>query len=326
MNIRFRAVRAALAATCLLLLPATAPAQQRDTLTLATPPRALNFLVFGDWGRNGEYNQREVAHQMGVAAKRLDAQFVLALGDNFYPSGVQSTADPQWRTSFEDIYTAHSLNIDWYVVLGNHDYRGNPQAQIDYSAISRRWRLPSRYYSVTKRVADGVTAEFFIIDTSPFIREYRAEPDKYAVAQTDTAAQRRWLDGALAASKAQWKFIVGHHNVYSGGKRPVMEDMVQLIVPRLEKYGVTAYLAGHEHQLEHIVPGGSKAHYFISGAGSETRDTKGMDGTRFVASRSGFLAMSLTTDTLLVQAIDDTGTVLYRTSIDRPKSEVKTSR
>ena len=292
-------------------------AQQRDTMKLIVPQKALNFIAMGDWGRNGEFPQREVAQQMAVTAKTIDAQFILALGDNFYPNGVQSTADPQWRTSFEDIYTEHSLNVDWYVVLGNHDYHGSPQAELDYAKISRRWRLPSRYYSIKREVSAGVEAEFFFLDTSPFIKEYRKEPDKYAVARTDTIAQRRWLDSSLAKSKAKWKFVVGHHNIYSGGKRPVLEDMEKFLVPRLRKYAVTAYICGHEHQLEHILPGDKLPHYFISGAGSETRDAVGMDGTKFVSSRSGFMAMSLTTDTLYVQAVDYTGKMLYRTAITK---------
>ena len=294
-------------------VPGTRTSQ--DTMALRVPAQSLTFLAMGDWGRNGELNQRSVAEQMAAAARTLDAQFVLALGDNFYPSGVQSTSDPQWRASFEDVYTAHALNVDWYVALGNHDYRGNPQAEVDYSRISRRWRMPARYYSVRQKIPGGAVAEFFIIDTSPFIREYRAEPDKYAVARTDTAAQSRWLDSTLARSTARWKFVVGHHNVYSGGKRPVLEDIERFLVPRLKRYRVTAYICGHEHQLEHIVLGGTGPHYFISGAGSETRPAQGMDGTRFVSSSSGFFAMSLTPDTLFVQAVDLTGKMLYRTAI-----------
>jgi hypothetical protein len=168
-------------------------------MTLRVPNDAQSFIALDDWGRNGEYNQHSVAGQMAVAARALDVQFILALGDNFYPSGVRSTADPQWRASFEDVYSAHALNVDWYVVLGNHDYKGNPQAEVDYSRVSRRWRMPARYDSVRQTIRGG--------------------------------------------------------------------------------------------------------------------GPKGMDGTRFVASRSGFLAMSLMPDSLLVQAVDYTGRLWYRTSI-----------
>jgi predicted MPP superfamily phosphohydrolase len=107
---------------------------------------SLNFLVLGDWGRNGEYFQKDVALQMSKAAATIDSQFVITVGDNFYPTGVQSTQDPQWKASFEDVYSSYHLQAPWYVVLGNHDYYGNIQAQIDYSKISRRWNLPSNYY------------------------------------------------------------------------------------------------------------------------------------------------------------------------------------
>ena len=36
---------------------------------ITVPEKALNFIAMGDWGRNGEYNQKEVALQMGITAK-----------------------------------------------------------------------------------------------------------------------------------------------------------------------------------------------------------------------------------------------------------------
>jgi tartrate-resistant acid phosphatase type 5 len=305
-------------ATLALLLSAGAlAAQQRDTMKLIAPPGALSFIAMGDWGRHGELNQRDVAVQMGKVARQLDVAFILALGDNFYPNGVQSVSDPQWRTSFEDVYTAHALHVDWYVALGNHDYNGNPQAQLDYSTISRRWRLPARYYTVRKRIAEGVVAEFFVLDTSPFIKEYRTDVAMYAVANTDTAAQRKWLDSALAASTAEWKVVVGHHTVYSGGRRPVLAEMEKVLVARLAKYGVAAYISGHEHRLAHIVPASSATHYLISGAGSETVPDDDATSAHFVSSRPGFFAMSLTRDSLIVQAVDYEGQMLYRAAITK---------
>src|SRR5580693_139176 len=72
----------------------------------ASAVTALDFLVVGDWGRNGTNHQRDVAAQMGEAGARLGSRTVFSVGDNFYEDGVQSVTDPQWRTSFEDIYTA----------------------------------------------------------------------------------------------------------------------------------------------------------------------------------------------------------------------------
>ena len=60
-------------------------------------------------------------------------------------SGVQSVEDPLLMTNYELIYSHPELMIDWLPILGNHEYRGNTQAIIDYSNISRRWNMPGRY-------------------------------------------------------------------------------------------------------------------------------------------------------------------------------------
>jgi len=318
MNDAHRPFRLLFAAAALAVAGA-APgcAQPPKAARLEVPAGALSFLAVGDWGRQGSLEQRRVARQMGIAAAALNAQFVLSLGDNFYPDGVTSVKDRQFFSSWENVYRDKSLLVDWYAALGNHDYHSNPQAEVEFSAVNRRWKMPARYYTVTKTVAPDVTAEFIIIDTSPFILEYHDRPWQYSVATADTVAQRRWLDSTLAASTAQWKFIVGHHHVYTGGERETQPELEAFLVPRMQKYGVTAYLCGHEHHLEHIVPGGSATHYFISGAGAETREVGGREGTRFKSNSTGFLAMSLTADSMVVQAVDRLGKVLYRTTIRR---------
>ena len=57
-------------------------------------------MVFGDWGRNGEDNQKEVALEMGMVAKKFKPEFIISTGDNFYPNGVQSTRDHNWIASY----------------------------------------------------------------------------------------------------------------------------------------------------------------------------------------------------------------------------------
>ena len=312
----------------LALAPAWTGAQRplgvQPPRPLDRPADALSFLVVGDWGRQGEALQRAVAAAMARAAQALDIEGVISTGDNIYPNGVASTRDPLWRTSFEAVYAAHALQVEWWVVLGNHDYRGNPQAQVDYSGISRRWRLPSRYYTKVFAVDDTTQLQVWFLDTSPFIASYRAEPDKYGdVAAQDTAAQRRWLDSTLAASRAPWKLVVGHHHIYSGGKRGTNADLEGFLVPRLRRWGVAAYVNGHEHVLQHIVrPDAPTPHYFISGAGSEVRAPGSAAGTRYAEGRSGFLALSFTAGTLQAQFVDFTGQVRYRTTVPRPTAPI----
>ena len=98
--------------------------------------------------------------------------------------------------------------IDWYPILGNHEYRGNTQAVIDYSGISRRWVMPDRYYTVTIEPEDEEEAEYFsnakvfFIDTTPLIDQYYEEGDKYPdVFAQDSTKQLRWLEEELANMK-----------------------------------------------------------------------------------------------------------------------------
>ncbi len=293
------------------------PADAKKTEGDEAPSKgALSFLVVGDWGRYGSPPQRSVAARMGEVATATNAKFILSTGDNFYPNGVASVDDPQWQTSYEQVYTDFSLHNDWYVVLGNHDYHGNPQAEIDYSKHSERWHMPARYYTITKPVGTHDSAEFFFIDTSPFIDDYKSEPDHYALAGQSSEAEVSWLSDELAKSHARWKFVVGHHHIYSGGKRPTQVELERSLVPLMTKYGVQAYICGHEHDLQVIRRPNGKITYLVSGTGSEHRPTGKTEGTLFSASEYGFMSLTLTPEKLHVNVINDAGNTLFGVDID----------
>jgi acid phosphatase len=280
---------------------------------------ALDFLVVGDWGRNGSDHQRDVAMQMGLAGASTGSRFVLSVGDNFYEDGVQSAADPQWRTSFEDIYTAGSLQVPWYVALGNHDYRGVPQAQLEYAKTSPRWRMPNRYYKVAGAEVGAPHVDFFVIDTSPLVHKYRDGVHSAIAANVgtqDVAAQLAWLDQELARSTSPWKLVIGHHTIYSGGSgHGDTPETKELIEPLLDKHRVQAYIHGHDHDLQHIRRGGID--YLCCGAGSEVRPVHAIDGTLFCQARSGFAAFHSEPAALTVEFRDYEGKILHEAEIPR---------
>ena len=55
---------------------------------------AYHFYTFGDWGRNGKYGQKELADMMNKAAMKVEPEFIVSTGDNFYHNGVASIHDP----------------------------------------------------------------------------------------------------------------------------------------------------------------------------------------------------------------------------------------
>ena len=281
---------------------------------------ALTFLAVGDWGRDGQFHQADVAAQMGKTASLIKSRFTISVGDNFYEDGVKSVDDPIWKTSFEDVYTAPSLQSPWWVALGNHDYHGDSQAQLDYAHRSHRWRLPSRWYSFNETAPDGATVDFFVLDTSPFISEYRADGgEKVKVTDQDPAPQLKWFEAALARSTADWKLVIGHHPVYSGGKGDLVggeADLQEKLDPILQRYRIPLYLNGHDHDLQHVARGAT--HYVCTGAGSKVRDDCKLGGSDFCSLQSGFTAFSLTGKELKVAYRDYTGAELKVVDIPRP--------
>lgn len=268
----------------------------------------ITFLAIGDWGREGKYLQKETADAMGIYAEQNKCDFVVTLGDNIYNTGVMSTYDPKWQTSFEQIYTASSLQIPWYASLGNHDYAGNPQAQIDYSNISSRWKMPARYYSFVKQVDDSTFVLFVILDTNPFIESYKSLWD---IDSQDPDIQLKWLDSILSFSKAKWKIAAGHHPIYSGGQHGNTKELIDKLDPVLEKHNVDMYIAGHDHDMQHLRKKNVLVDYFVSGAGSSLRETGRTEYTLFAKSINGFLAVNIYNSHIQADFINYLGSVEY---------------
>jgi hypothetical protein len=45
--------------------------------------------------------------------------FLLGVGDNFYPRGVQSVSDSQWTSTYTSRYSDPAFNLPWLMTLGN---------------------------------------------------------------------------------------------------------------------------------------------------------------------------------------------------------------
>jgi len=290
-------------------------AQKIDSLTVIN--KSYNFYVIGDWGRNGSFNQRELADVMNTTAGIIWPRFIATTGDNFYENGVASIDDPLWMSSFENVYSGGNLLMEWHPTLGNHDYKGNTKAQIKYSHKSRRWKMPDYYYSYTEML-DKEKILFVFIDSNQFEDSYYKHPDRYPdLIGVDPQIQLKWIDSVLTNSDAKWKILFGHQHVYTGGSRAEGDsETAKYLEPLLKKHSVDIYFCGHEHDLQHIKPEG-ETHYFVSGAGSQLRPTGYMEYSLFAKSVQGFCAVSALSDKLLVQMIDYTGKVIYKYTIEK---------
>lgn len=274
----------------------------------------IKLMIGSDLGRNGYYEQKPIAELMGKVAEAVGPDAFLALGDTHHCIGVGSVNDPLWMTNYELVYSHPDLQVEWCPILGNHEYRGNSQAVIDYSGISRRWTMPSRYYT---RIFDndGTRVKVVFIDTAPIITKYHKNTAEYPdVNRQDVAAQLQWLDNELSRDdKADWTIVAGHHPVYAQTSKQSSEreDMQTKVDPILRKHKVDMYICGHIHNFQHIRKNGID--YVVNTSGSLSRpDVSAIDGTVFCDGGPGFSLLTATPTALTVSMIDRTGNVIHQ--------------
>jgi hypothetical protein len=292
--------------------PAVVP---EDAAALAKLDGHFTFLICSDLGRNGYYEQKPVAEMMGEVAELTGVEFIAALGDVHHFWGVRSVQDPLWLTNFEWIYKHPELMIPWHPVLGNHEYRGNTRAVLDYGTVSRRWEMPGRFYAMTEPVSDGVQVLLLFIDTTPLIDSYREDFIDYP----DTAVQSidgqlTWMDTTLGGSHARWKVVMGHHPVYVGTTKKTAErtDLQKRLQPLLDAHEVDAEYSGHVHNFQHIRVAGSNVDYFVNTSGSQTRKVVPFEGALFGSSDPGFTLCTVTPTELITTFVNEQGRIIYQ--------------
>lgn len=297
--------------SALLLLLVSIWTVSAQTPEIRLPSGSLfNFIIISDFGRNGYENQRDVANAMGEVARNVSARFVVTGGDNFQTAGVQSVQDPQWWISFENIYTNPSLNVDWYPALGNHDHGGNIQAQVEYSSISRRWKMPATYYTLVKSRND-VSIRLVILDTYSMINGFSNSDQTYTLNAAEK--QIHWVDSVLAVEKEDWVVVVGHHPVNSAHPtRQNTKELVQYLNPVMNKHNVDFFVGAHDHIFQHLKDPNSKIDYFVNTAGSEVRDAASNSMTQFTASAPGFSMVSATKTELSMYFVNMEGKPIYK--------------
>lgn len=304
-----RLLSAALALACAFSVAAQDKIEKGD----------INLIVVSDLGRNGYYDQKGVASTMGLVAEKIGPDAVLALGDTHHYEGVQSVSDPLWMTNYELIYSHPELMVHWYPVCGNHEYRGSTQAVLDYSAISRRWDMPARYYTKVfgDEVEDEATVRIVFIDTAPLIDKYRKNNATYPDAcRQDMEAQLEWLDKTLADATEDWVVVVGHHPIYAFTDKPDSErtDLQKRVDPILRKHKADMYICGHIHNYQHIRKSDSGTDYVVNTSGSKTRAAGKTDGTVFCSDAAGFSVLTADKKALRLNFLDKDGRVIYTVS------------
>jgi hypothetical protein len=297
-----------------------------DGGTPGTPAatKAVRFIAMGDTG-TGTNDQTKVGNTISAFCKSRGCDFVQLLGDNIYQSGVSSVDDPLWQTHFETPYAA--IDLDFYAVLGNHDYGHDGagtdfpkgQNEIDYTAKSKKWKMPAAYYHHTP-ASGGGAVEMFGLDTN------------MAMFGQDSA-QRKDVAAWLAASKSEWKIAFGHHPYKSNGPHgnagsydakfgislpTVNGKAVKSYLDEVICGKVDLYLSGHDHSRQWLNESCQGTELAVSGAGAKATELTGKNPSLFESLELGFLYVVIEGKKLTAEFIDENGKTEFTHTMQKP--------
>lgn len=221
-----------------------------------------------------------VAWAMDETCRNAGCDFGVMLGDNIYPDGATLGTDGiDDQRRFRDMFDRPfgrlgegTPDFAIYAMLGNHDWRHSREgalAQVEYLQRHPNFRMPGLFYSAVPPGFEG-EIEIFVVDTEMLLASTRVRKDLLDAAGNElqsgeyevwdahihpqTAAERemvQWLERSLAASRARWKLVFGHHALWSGGgtKHEKARALRGLLMPALCRHA-DAYFAGDDHMLE----------------------------------------------------------------------------
>jgi predicted phosphodiesterase len=202
--------------------------------TAPGPELPWAFGIMGDTQRNPEVTRRCAE---GIFALRPN--FLIHCGD-VVDDGF---AKQQWVQDLFAPCATLFAQVPVFPVIGNHEK--NAHWYYDYFSLP----APEYWYTFTQG-----NAQFFMIDSN---KDCAPGSEQY-----------RWLEQALAASKATWKFTAHHHPCFSSDEDDYGDHLkgkpgngylwgdgnARQLVPLYEKYGVDIAFAGHIHSYERTWP------------------------------------------------------------------------
>jgi tartrate-resistant acid phosphatase type 5 len=282
------------------------------TATTRFSDDGLDLLAIGDFG-TGNANQVTVAKQMAAFAQKLDKPLtsVLALGDNFY--GKLETE--RFGRHFEDMYSREHLNCPFYACLGNHDYgplydsrqgRAKAQMQLDYAARNpgSRWKMPNRWYAVELPNPEKPLVKIIFLDGNMSI---------WGLTPQEKLEQRKFLKAELQKeTKAPWRWIVSHFPLFTETtKRADNERLIAEWAGDFASANISFYLAGHDHNLQHLRVEGYKTSFVITGAGGAGLYDVKQSERGFTDKILGFTHLHVAREKVNVQFINGEGRCLH---------------
>jgi len=295
---------------------------------LTSDPVAAELLMIGDWG----YDDDRTA-QSGVAAgmcqyvqqHRLRTRALLMLGDNWYGELAGGAHSSRWQTQFEEMYPTKVFPGPAYAIPGNHDYQCWPDskvaAELEYARVGRtsggptRWTMPSLWYRFEFPTAKPLITFLALDSNMPFADGVSSHGRDFTLTPLQQAEQLAWLETELKRPRSTpFLAVMGHHPIYSDGPHGDHPMLVRDWDPLFREHKVDLYLAGHDHDLQHLEFEGHPTSFFLSGGGGADLYNLKTDSSQrgpYAQKVYGFSHLSVTPKQMTLRHLDSSGAVLH---------------
>jgi tartrate-resistant acid phosphatase type 5 len=286
----------------------------------ATGRGSSNLLMIGDWGDEDPRAQTRVAAGMQryVHAQGLKTDALLMLGDNWYgplPGGVK---DARWQTQFEEMYPKSVFDCPAYAIPGNHDYQRMPMSKLDAELEyarqgGTRWTMPARWYSFDFPAKKPLVKVIALDSNMP--HPLKPNGPDFTLTEAERVEQLAWLTAELEKPRTTpFLVVMGHHPVYSNGPHGDTAMLVQDWEPLFREHKVHLYLAGHDHDMQHLEFEGHPTSFALSGGGgSDLYKLKIEQAQRgpYAERIYGFSHLEVAPEKLTLQHLDENGRLIH---------------
>jgi tartrate-resistant acid phosphatase type 5 len=283
---------------------------------------ATQLLMVGDWGYENFAAQTRVAGAMQqyVREHSLTTDALLMLGDNWYGQLPDGAASARWKTQFEDMYPQNVFNCPAYAIAGNHDYQRMPEskvaAELEYARKGgTRWTMPSLWYRFDFPVTKPLMTVIALDSNMPHPAGPKPKPANFTLTAEQQAEQLTWLETELMKPRTTpFLVVMGHHPIFSNGPHGDNAVLIRDWEPLLRKHKAHLYLAGHDHDMQHLEFDGHPTSFVLSGGGGADLYTLKIEEAQrgpYAAKVYGFSHLEVTQEKLTLRHMDETGKLIH---------------
>ncbi|HEY2040248.1 MAG TPA: metallophosphoesterase, partial [Edaphobacter sp.] len=221
---------------------------------------------------------------------------------------------------FEDLYPKSVFDCPAYAVLGNHDYQRMPESKVDAELAyakrgGTRWTMPSRWYSFEFPAKQPLVTVIALDSNMPHPIGPQAAGVNFTLTPAEQAEQLQWLKAELEKPRSTpYLIVMAHHPIYSNGPHGDHKVLIADWEPLLRKHKAHLYLAGHDHDMQHLEFEGHPTSFVLSGGGGADLYTLKIEEAQrgpYATKAYGFSHLQIAQDKLTLLHMDQTGRMIH---------------